>query len=141
MIRSYEPKDLNELLEAWYSASQVAHPFLNEAFFEQERKNIATLYLPSVETWVFERDGVVIGFISLLGNEVGGLFVGAACHGQGVGRALMDHARSRREVLELEVFEANQVGRRFYERYGFRQVGENVHEETGHKQLRLRLDG
>ena len=35
MIRKYEDKDLNALLDAWYSASQVAHPFLDEDFLVQ----------------------------------------------------------------------------------------------------------
>ncbi len=75
MIRQYEEKDLSDLLDAWYSASLVAHPFLDEVFFEQERKNISEIYLPNAETWVFEQDGVVVGFISLIGNEVGAIFV------------------------------------------------------------------
>ena len=141
MIREYEDKDLGQLLDAWYSASQVAHPFLDEDFFEQERKDIAALYLPNAETWVYELDGVVIGFIALIGNEVGAIFVDSKFHGQGVGRALMDKARSIRDVLELDVFEDNLVGRRFYEKYGLSRVDEHVHEETGFVQLRLRLEG
>ena len=139
MIRAYAEKDLDELLEAWYSASQVAHPFLNEDFFEQERRNIAAVHLPNAETWVYEREGVVAGFIALIGNEVGAIFVDSKFHGQGIGRALMDKARSIRKALELDVFQDNLVGRRFYERYGFRQVGEHVHEETGFMQFRLKL--
>jgi putative acetyltransferase len=139
MIRKYEQGDLIELLDAWYSASQVAHPFLSRDFFEQERRNIRDLYLPNSETWVFELEGVVVGFIALIGNEVGGIFVHSEFHGQGIGRALMDHARGIREELELDVFEDNLVGRRFYEKYGFRQVGEHLHEETGFMQHRLKL--
>ena len=52
---------------------------------------------------------------------------------------MMDHARSVRTVLGLVVFEDNKVGRAFYEKYGFRQVGEEVHEETGFMQLRLKM--
>ncbi len=59
MIRSYEKDDLIELLEVWYAASVIAHPFLDEAFFAQERKNITQIYLPKAETWVFEKDGCV----------------------------------------------------------------------------------
>jgi putative acetyltransferase len=140
MIREYEERDLSELLAAWYSASQVGHPFLSEAFFEQERQNIATRYLPIAETWVYVLDGVVVGVISLVGNEVGGLFVDAKYHGQGIGRALMDKARSLRDVLELEVFEKNIIGRIFYDKYGFSQVGAYLHEETGFILLRLRLN-
>lgn len=139
MIRKYEEKDLAQLLAAWYSASKLAHSFLSEDFFEQERKDIATIYLPKAETWVYELDGVVVGFISLLGNEVGGIFVAAKAQRHGIGRALMDHAKSIRDVLELDVFKDNLIGRKFYESYGFSEVAEHVHEETGFMQLRLKL--
>ncbi len=139
MVRPYKDTDLSDLLEAWYSASLLAHSFLDETFFERERNKIREIYLPNAETWVFEQEGVVVGFVALSGNEVGGLFVHADYHGRGIGRALMDHARSIRDVLELVVFEDNKVGRAFYEKYGFRQVGEEVHEETGFMQLRFRL--
>jgi len=93
------------------------------------------------ETWVYELDGVVVGFIALIGNEVGGLFVEAKCHGQGIGRALMDQARRMRDTLELNVFQDNLVGRKFYEKYGFSPVNESLDEATGFMQLRLRLNG
>ena len=139
MIRPYQDTDLSEVLEAWYSASLLGHPFLDEAFFERERNQIRDVYLPNAETWVFEQNGVVVGFVALMGNEVGGLFVDTDYHGKGIGRALMDHVKSIRDVLELLVFEDNKVGRAFYEKYGFRQVGEEIHEETSFMQLRLRL--
>lgn len=140
MIREYEEKNLSELLDVWYSASQIAHPFLDEDFFEQERGDIAASHLPNAETWVYERDGVVVGFIALIGNEVGAIFVDPKFHGQGVGRALMDKARSIRDFLELDVFKDNVVGRKFYEKYGFSKVNEHLHEATGFMQLRLRLN-
>ena len=63
MIRKYEESDLNLVLAVWYSASQVGHSFLSEAFFETERELMSTVFLPNAETWVFERDGPVLGFI------------------------------------------------------------------------------
>ena len=139
MIRPYRNTDLRALLEAWYSASLIGHPFLDEAFFEQERNKVREVYLPNAETWVFEQDGVVVGFISLMGNEVGALFVDPNYHGRGIGRALIDHARSIRDFLELVVFKDNKLGRDFYEKCGFHQVDEHLHKETGFMQLRLRL--
>ncbi len=82
----------------------------------------------------------MVGFISLLGNEVGGIFVDPMWHGQGIGRALMDHARASRDYLELEVFEANEIGRAFYNAYGYTAVGERLDAKTGLRQLRLRFD-
>lgn len=40
---------------------------------------------------------------------------------------------------ELEVFERNRVGRRFYDRYGFVFVSSRFDDETGQTVLRLRL--
>ena len=139
MIREYDSEDLGRVLDVWYAASKLAHPFLDEDFLSRESERIATHHLPSAQTWVFEQGNVVVGFIALMGNEVGAIFVDPDFHGQGIGRALMDHARSIRDVLELDVFKANSIGRKFYKRYGFRVVGEHVHEETGFAQLRLRL--
>jgi putative acetyltransferase len=107
--------------------------------FEQERRDIVNKYLPVAETYVLERAGAVVGFVSLLGNEVGGIFVAPHCHGQGIGRALMDWARGSRDHLELDVFEANEIGRRFYAAYGFRVVGTRMDEATGGRVLRLLL--
>lgn len=140
MIRKYNAEDLAELLDVWYDASQIAHPFLTRDFLGQERRNVIQKYLPIAETWVFEEEGQVVGFIALIGNEVGGIFVTPRRHGQGIGRALMDHARASRSHLDVEVFEANEIGRAFYHAYGFKVIRPVVHEETGEPVLRLRLD-
>lgn len=124
---------------AWESASRIAHPFLTEEFQQQERHNIPNVYMPVAETWVIEQDGQVIGFVALIGNEVGGLFVKSEFHGTGAGRALMDKAVELRGELEVEVFKANKIGRNFYDKYGFQLLHEAVHESTGNAILRLTL--
>lgn len=139
MIRLYKITDLEAVLSAWENASKVGHPFLSEAFLVQERADLRELYLPNTETWVFEQDGQVIGFISLMGNEIGGLFVQPAFHGTGVGRQLMEKAKTLHPVLELEVFEANLAARQFYAKCGFVVIGEGVHQSTGQAFLRLRF--
>ena len=140
MIRRYTAADLDQVLDAWYAASLDAHPFLDDAFFDAERELIADEFLPASETWVYESDGLVVGFVSLLGNEVGGIFVAPAHQNAGMGRALLDHAATSRPHLELEVFEANAIGRRFYDAYGFRAVTDGLHDATGHPVVRLRFD-
>jgi putative acetyltransferase len=139
MIREYRSTDLDAALTVWAEASALAHPFLSEEFLSRERHNIADLYLPVAETWVWEVAGRVVGFISLVDNEVGGLFVHPELHGRGIGRALMDHARGLREQLEVEVFKDNAIGRAFYDAYGFVELREGVHDETGRAVMRLGL--
>ena len=139
MIRPYKSSDLENLLSAWAAASTVAHPFLTEEFLERERHEIASVHLPQAETWVWDDDGRVVGFVSLVGNEVGALFVDPPFHGRGIGKALMDRARASHEELEVEVFKANVKARAFYERYGFELLEERTHGPTGLPLLRMRL--
>jgi len=106
-----------------------------------ERHNIRHVYLPAAETWIWESDGRVVGFISLLESEVGGLFVDPDFQRAGIGQALVDHARGLRGALEVEVFEKNGMARAFYEKLGFEVMHHKVHNETGLELIRLRLDG
>lgn len=140
MIRPYSPADLDDVQDVWYAASLIAHPFLSEEFLATERQEIADQWLPIADTIVYEQGGAVVGFLALIETEVGAIFVRPEHQGVGIGRTLMDHARASRPFLELDVFEANPIGRRFYAAYGFRQVGRNVNEDAGQTQLRLRLD-
>jgi putative acetyltransferase len=139
MIRKYRDQDLDDLLAAWASASEIAHPFLTQEFLALERENIPNLYLPNAETWVFDDGERVVGFVALLGNEVGAIFVHPSQQRRGVGQQLMDKARELRGELVVEVFKANTIGCAFYAKYGFEAIAEKVHEQTGFDLLRLRL--
>jgi putative acetyltransferase len=139
VIRPYQEQDLPELLSTWAAASEVGHPFLSPEFLAQERENFPRVYLPNAETWVFEEEGRVIGFVSLLENEVGGLFVHPAYHRRGIGGRLIDKARELRGDLDVEVFKGNPIGRAFYAKCGFELVEEKIHPGTGFELLRLRL--
>lgn len=139
MIRAYREDDLTRVLDIWYEASLIAHPFLDVVFLESERRAIAEEHMPNAESYVYERDGELLGFIALLGSEVGAIFVDPKEQRHGVGCRLMDHVCELKGELELDVFEDNRIGRAFYERYGFEFVSRHVHEPTGRRLLRLRL--
>ncbi len=63
----------------------------------------------------------------MLGTEVAALFVHPFEQRMGLGSALLNSQNAQ----SLEVFEANQPGRNFYAKHGFRQVGTRLHEEAG----------
>jgi putative acetyltransferase len=138
-IRHYIDSDLAEVVSSWESATRLAHPFMTEEFLAQERKNLPEVYLPNADTWVAEIDGAVVGFIALIGNEVGAIFVQPTHHGEGAGLALMNKAQEIHGELEVEVFSENTIGRRFYARFGFKQLEEKLHEATGRKLLRMKF--
>ncbi|WP_228055783.1 GNAT family N-acetyltransferase [Lusitaniella coriacea] len=123
----------------WENASKIAHSFLKEDFLVQERKNIPELYLPNADTWVVDADNQVVGFIALLGNEVGAIFLQPKYHGKKIGKLMMDKAQELHGNLEVEVFEKNSIGRNFYAKYGFKLIEKKIHKQTGERLLRLKF--
>lgn len=140
MIRLYQERDEEAIIDVWYQASLIAHPFLTEVFLEEEKGSLREIFLPNSQTWVYEEEGKVVGFISLMDDEVGGIFVRPSIQRQGVGKALMDKASSLHDYLELDVFEANKVGRAFYAKYGFVPIRKYTDETTGETTIRLRYE-
>lgn len=138
-VRRYRQADLEAVLHSWETATRLAHEFMTDEFIAQERINTAEIYLPNTDTWVAEIDGEVKGFIALMGSEVGALFLEPKYHNMGIGKALMDKAQALLGDLEVEVFEANLIGREFYSKYGFAPYKESLHKPTGQQVLRLKF--
>lgn len=137
MIRKYTNTDETAVVNAWYKANRLAHPFLSLDFLEDQRTAMKEMYLPNAETWVIEVDQKVVGFIALIGSEIGGLFVDPEFHGQKLGFALVNKAVAEKGSLTVEVFKQNPIGRKFYNRYGFCDPVESFHEMTGQQILTL----
>lgn len=137
MIRDFKIEDTEAVVKVWKAATLVAHSFLADAFIESETDNLRNIYLVHAQTRVVEFDGQVVGFIAMIGDEIGGLFLDPDSHGTGLGRAMVDDAAKTHGTLQVEVFARNVVGRRFYDSYGFRPIGSSTHEATGETVLRL----
>lgn len=71
--------------------------------------------------WVSLADqgGTVVGFMARNGDDIDALYVKADARGQGVGAALLNHAKEMSPRLELWTFQANDGAQRFYLRHGF----------------------
>ncbi len=137
MIRDFRTDDTDALVTVWKAASSIAHPFLSDDFIESEADNLRNIYLIHTQTRVIQTGEPAAGFIAMMGNEIGGLFLDPNLHGRGYGRALVNDISKRHRTIEVEVFERNSVGRRFYDRYGFKQIGKSIHQATGETILRL----
>lgn len=131
-IRAYdEAKDLSALLTIWFEASRLAHAFIGEQRLKEQRVLIEEKYLPNAETWVACLEGAPVGFVSLLDNFVGGLFVAPNRQGLGIGRALIDHALALKGELELEVYTENAQAFRFYNSQGFIELSRRAEDDEG----------
>ncbi len=133
VIRPYDAAmDLKRLSDIWFDASLKAHSFIGQARLVEQRQLIEEEYLPKAETWVACRGKEAVGFISLLGSFVGGIFIAPDRQGMGVGRKLISHALDRHGELSLEVYTANEQAVRFYTSLGFREVSRRDVDDFGY---------
>lgn len=139
MIRKHKAEDLNQIINVWYQSSTIAHSFLSSAFVEKVKSDMTNIYIPDSDTWVYEMDDKIVGFISMIGNEIGGLFVLPEYHSKGIGTNLVDLIKKDHSHLEVEVFEKNHIGKAFYAKYGFNEIKRYSHQESGNEVLRLKF--
>jgi putative acetyltransferase len=139
VIRPYQHHDEEAVIEVWYAASLLAHDFVPASFWKTQKQNIRHKYLPVAQTWVYEQDGQVVGFMSLLENYIGALFVHPDHQGQGIGTQLIDHAKAMHRVLLLDVFKQNTRSLHFYEKCGFEVTAENIDAATGCDNLSMQM--
>lgn len=120
------------MLRLWSDAAKAVHPFIPDEGEGERLDMVRDVYLAQAESWVVEDEaGQVQGLLSLIGSEIGGLFVAPAAQGKGYGRVLLEHAAALKGELVLEVFEKNEKARAFYEHMGFVQTGKRLDVPTG----------
>lgn len=141
MIRDYTTQDTDALIDIWEKANAMAHPFLADDFVAFVKDAMRRLFLPNAETWVIEKAGAPIGFIAMMGNEIGGLFLDPDHHGQGHGKAMVDHVVGLKGPLRVEVFKDNKIGRAFYQGYGFEDEDSYLHEQSKAVVVKMSLGG
>ncbi len=131
MIRNYRETDLKEMVRIWYDASVIAHSFMPASFWASKKSIMKERYLPLAENFVFEEEGRITGFISVVGERVCALFVAPEMQGKGIGRTLLEYAKNLTGKLSLKVYRENENAFRFYKKCGFVAAGEEVDEYTG----------
>lgn len=142
-IRARAVEDNAQLVEIWQRSVRATHHFLTEENIAQLYPLVLNDYLPKVSVWVAEdHPGHPCGFIGLSGNKVEMLFIDAEQRGKGVGKALLAHAESLYDELQLDVNEQNPQASDFYRHYGFEITGRSALDSQGNPfpLLHMKLD-
>jgi ribosomal protein S18 acetylase RimI-like enzyme len=134
MIRGHRPDDVDALAQL-YERSFATLSFLPRLHTLAEHRAWFGQVLDQRETWVWEEEGAIRGFIVLGDATVDYLYVEPEMTGRGIGSELLEHAKGRRPSgFRLWTFQQNDGARRFYERHGLRLVrltdGEYNEEKT-----------
>jgi putative acetyltransferase len=137
MIRKFDEYDTERVLEIWLKASVGAHTFVKREFWESKVDDMKELYLPCSETYVYEENGEVKGFLSLVGKILAALFVAPDSQGRGIGKKLIAKAKELRPTLKLTVYTQNTKSIDFYKKSGFKIVKEQTNEHTGEAEFQM----
>ncbi len=125
--------DVPRVMEIWLNATIQGHPFISEDYWYGNYDTVKNAWLPSSDTYVDERDGRVLGFISVIDNTlIGALFVEYEQQGIGIGTALINYAKALYSALTLEVYKENRSAVRFYRSCGFTVTDEKKAEDNDH---------
>ena len=139
VIRLMKNEEINELAALWLNTSLIAHDFVSAGFWQEKLPLVQTEYLPKSITYVYEKEGKPLGFLSFVKeNQIGGLFVDNNAQDKGVGYALMEQAKRLFSFLELDVYARNEKAVHFYLRQGFQAVVIFKGEDTGEESIRMR---
>jgi putative acetyltransferase len=139
MIREFNPSDMDQVISIWLEASIKAHDFIDSNFWKSKIKEMREIYMPSTETYVYEIEETIIGFVSLSHDTLAAIFVAPSAQGQGIGKQLMRKAKNVRKHLNLTVYKENYKSIEFYEQCGFEIEQEQIDEHTGHPELVMNL--
>lgn len=140
MIRSFKNIDIDKVIEIWLSASEIAHNFVPMSFWKEKEADMRQIYIPKSETWVFEKNSEVVGFMSLAGNTLAAIFVSPQCQGMGIGKKLLNKAKEIGKELNLTVYSENKQAVDFYLKNEFKTLRKQVDQHTGHPELVMHFE-
>ena len=138
MIRKFENLDLDAVMQIWLHGNLDAHAFIPASFWEAHFEMVRDL-LPQTEIYVHESEGTqqIDGFIGLTENHIEGIFVAKSARSKGIGRALLEYAKSRKPSLTLSVYQKNERALAFYQREQFTVQSEGIDEDTNEAELQM----
>ena len=129
-IRLYKTEDFEPITRLWFDAQTVAMPEMMARMdykFDEAQAYFRNVIVLETQMWVYERDGVPLGFIAIQGELIDRLYVHPAYHRQGIGQALLVKTRELLpEHIWLYTHVANKMARAFYEKNDFIAEGFGV---------------
>jgi RimJ/RimL family protein N-acetyltransferase len=137
VLRRMRPEDVPAVMEVQEPASvaglsevfpQDTHPFPREVLADRWRHEIEDR---AIECFVIERDGAVVGFAALAGDEVKHFGVAVEEWGSGLASAAHDQLLARLAAAGVErpwlrCYAGNARGRAFWAKHGWVDTGERT---------------
>ena len=125
-------------MQIWLHGNLDAHAFIAASFWTEHFEMVHDL-LPQAELYVHENVDTrqIDGFIGLTENHIEGIFIAKAARSKGIGKALLEYAKSRKPRLTLGVYQKNERALAFYQREQFVVHSEGIDEDTNEAEIQM----
>ena len=142
MIRRMQKTDIDIVSVIWLDANKDAHDFIPAEYWESNFLPVKEmLFQAEVYVYIDECKNEIEGFIGLEETYIAGIFVRKEARSEGIGKALLDFIKEKKQELTLNVYQKNVRAVRFYERQGFQIIDRSIDKNTAEKEYLMRWSG
>ncbi|HPS30129.1 MAG TPA: GNAT family N-acetyltransferase [bacterium] len=131
MIRALKSADIPVIKDIYIKSNCAAGLNVPEDHFLKDSLQYIHETLHKCENTVFEKNGRVLGIISVSHDYVEGLFVIPDHWNESIGSELLKHVLNIKKDLRLQVYESNTNAIKFYKKHGFEITGGGICQMTG----------
>ena len=142
MIRKLQKTDIDTVSQIWLDANRDAHDFIPAEYWENNFLPVKEMLLQAeVYVYIDECKNEIEGFVGMDQEYIAGIFVRKEVRSEGIGKALLDFVKGKKQELTLNVYKKNERAVRFYEREGFQIIDRTVDKSTDEKEYLMKWKG
>lgn len=129
MIRKFETKDTERVMQIWLEVNIEAHDFVSSDYWLSHYQSVQEQLLEA-DIYVYEQDEEIQGFVGMVDDYLAGIFVDKKFRSMGIGKNLLECVKKNYSAFSLNVYQKNQRAVEFYLREGLSVVSKGIDEET-----------
>lgn len=132
MIRKFEKKDTERVMQIWLEVNIEAHDFVPSDYWLSRYPSVQQQILQA-DLYVYEQDAEIRGFVGMMEDYLAGIFVDKKWRSMGIGNRLLEYVKKKYPGFSLNVYQKNRRAVDFYLREGLSIVSKDVDEDTGER--------
>ncbi len=129
MIRKFEEKDTERVMQIWLEVNIETHNFVLSDYWLSQYQSVQEQLLQA-DIYVYEQDKKIQGFVGMMDDYLAGIFVDKKCRSVGIGKGLLECVKENYPAFTLNVYQKNQRAVDFYLREGLSVVLKGFDEDT-----------
>ena len=129
MIRKFEAKDTERIMQIWLEVNIETHHFVRSDYWLSQYQSVQEQLLQA-DIYVYEQDKKIQGFVGMMDDYLAGIFVDEKCRSMGIGKDLLECVKENYPVFTLNVYQKNRRAVDFYLREGLFVVSKGIDKDT-----------